>query len=151
MVEIEKEAFGDAALSKWELVPIIIHGKLFVLYKDDRPIGSLELMLDWENPKKAYIYALSIRKKYQGQGYGTKLIEKGLYYLANKKQIETVELTVDPENKPAVHIYKNKLGFEKTDIRNNFYGRGIDRWVMELNIKNYEEKEIETEKVEIAS
>lgn len=99
------------------------------------------MMLDWEEKDSAYIYGLSITEEYRNQGWGTKLFKYGLNYL-NKENIEQAELTVDPKNDAAIHVYREKLGFEITGFRENFYGKGKDRYYMTLDLSEYEKQQL---------
>ena len=140
LVDLETRTFREGGLTKWELVPLIQHGKLIVLFDEGEPIGLLELMTDWEDNDSAYVYALAIEEEYRNQGLGTKLIKYGMEILIEEGYSQA-ELTVDPENDPAIHVYRDKLGFEKTDYEKDVYGEGLDRYYMELDLADYEEQE----------
>ncbi|SDC74157.1 MULTISPECIES: GNAT family N-acetyltransferase [unclassified Candidatus Frackibacter] len=133
LVALEKEAFGSGGLNKWHLVPFINHGKVFVLYNDDEPIGLMEVMLDFDNRQLAYLFGLSIKTEYKNQGLGSKLFDYVLQWL-QKAGFKEVELTVDPNNEGAYHIYKDKFGFKKEEYRDEEYGRNEPRLVMKLNL-----------------
>lgn len=149
LVELETRTFRECGLSKWELVPLIQHGKLLVLFDDQDPIGFLELMNDWDDEDTAYLYALAIEEDYRNQGLGTKLIKSGIELLI-KDDYSKVSLTVDPDNEPAIHVYKDKLGFKKKKHENNVYGKGVDRYYMELNLAEYVKNE-DNDFIKIAS
>lgn len=136
LVDLETRTFRESGLSKWELVPLIQHGKLLVLFDGKEPVGFLELMNDWDNKDTAYVYALAIEEDYRNQGLGTKLIKSGIELLT-KEGYSKAKLTVDPENKPAIHVYRDKLGFEKKGYQKNVYGKGIDRYYMELDLADH--------------
>lgn len=140
LVELETRTFRDSGLSKWELVPLIEHGKLLVLFDKQEPVGLLELMNDWDNKDMAYVYALAIEEEYRNQGLGTKLIKSGMELLL-KDGYSKAKLTVDPDNKPAIHVYKDKLGFKKEKYEENVYGAGLDRYYLELDLADYEKDE----------
>lgn len=116
LVALETEAFGMGALNKWHLVPFINHGRVFVLYDQKEPIGLLELLRDFSNPNSAYIFGFSIKSEYNDQGLGTKLLDYTLNWLA-QQGFKRVELTVDPDNKAAYHLYKDKFGFKEEEYR----------------------------------
>ena len=149
LVELETRTFREGGLSKWELVPLIQHGKLLVLFDDKEPVGLLELMNDWDNEEAAYVYALAIEEEYRNQGLGTKLIKYGLELLI-EEGYSRAKLTVDPDNNPAIHVYQDKLGFKKTDYEEDVYGEGLDRYYMELELAEYD-KEKNDDLIKIAS
>lgn len=95
-------------------------------------------MLDWNDTKNAYIYGVSIKERYRNQGLGTKLLSHAVDFL-QQEGIQKIELTVDPENEQAIHVYK-KIGFEITDLQEDVYGRGIKRYFMEVKIDELNEE-----------
>lgn len=136
VVEIEAEAFGSGGMNEWHLVPFIRHGCVFILLMDNDIVGSAQYMLDWHQPKKAYMYGISILAKSRGKGLGTVLLQESFRQLADMG-IEQVELTVDPRNTSAVKVYQEKMGFAVAGFRHDEYGEGEDRIVMDLAINNY--------------
>jgi len=132
LVQLDKEAFGDGGMNEWHLVPIIRHGQVYVYKQDTEIIGSIQYLLDWDNPQKAYMVGVSIAKQSRGLGLGTELLNETLKIIF-RGNIDEVELTVDPTNAGAVKIYESKLGFKITDSRKNEYGEGEDRLVMMLS------------------
>ena len=141
LVQLDKEAFGEGGMNAWHLVPLIRHGRVYILKKDKEITGSIQYMLDWDSPRKAYMVGVSIAKELRGLGLGTKLLTKSLTALSNEK-IEEVELTVDPNNAGAVKVYESKLGFKVTHLRKNEYGEGEDRLVMLLSLANFAQKNV---------
>ncbi len=134
MVQLESEAFSHGGLNEWHLVPFIRHGRVYAALKNQEIVGLVQYMLDWDNPRKAYMMGVSIAKEVRGRGLGTEFIERSLQMLAGEN-IEEVELTVDPANIVAIRVYEGKLGFVAKGIRTNEYGKGEDRIVMILTIK----------------
>ncbi|MBM7623163.1 GNAT family N-acetyltransferase [Sporohalobacter salinus] len=133
LVQLEVDSFGIGGLNKWHLVPMINHGKVFVIYDDNKPIGLAETMRDFENPELVYLFGFLIHKEYRNQGLGTKLME---YILEQLKEegFRELELTVAPDNQPAYHLYKNKFGFKEEDYRKKEYGRDEPRLVMKVDL-----------------
>ena len=149
MVDLETRTFREGGLSKWELVPMIQHGKLLVLFDEQDPVGLLEFMNDWDNKDTAYVYALAIEEDYRNQGLGTKVIKCGIELLV-EAGYSKAKLTVDPDNDAAIHVYKDKLGFENKKYEKNVYGEGLERYYMELDLAEYDRDE-DNELIEIAS
>jgi len=131
LVQIETEAFGPGGLNVWYLEPLIRHGRVYVYRLDNEIVGLVHYMLDWDRPKKAYMVGVSISKESRGQGIGAKLLNESFVALS-QETIEEVELTVDLDNVAAVKLYESKLGFLVTDFRNDEYGEGEGRLVMQL-------------------
>jgi ribosomal-protein-alanine N-acetyltransferase len=133
LVQLEAEAFGQGGMNVWHLVPLIRHGRVYIVRKNQEVIGSVQYMLDWDSPQKAYMVGISISKESRGQGTGTKLLQASFAALV-KDNIKEVELTVDPNNVVAVKVYECKLGFVAGDFRDNEYGDGEGRLVMKLSL-----------------
>ena len=129
IVQIEAEAFGAGGLNEWILVPLIRHGRVFCLTQKGEILGSVQYMLDWDTPSRAYMVGVSITKAMRGRGLGTELLKESFIAL-NKDNIVEVELTVDRANTAAIEVYQRKLGFSVLDYRENEYGAGEHRLVM---------------------
>lgn len=139
MTEIEDESFEDGGLRKWELVPIIRHGRLIAMFDKGRPVGLLELMRDWDDPQSFYIYGVSVAKGYRNMGIGSKLLRYAFERFADKG-FKNAVLTVDPENRPAVHLYRDKFGFDVDGYRKELYEKKSDRFLMTLDIEEFSKK-----------
>lgn len=133
IVALEHEAFGHGGMNEWHLVPLIRHGRVFIAVKDYNIVGSVQYMLDWERPKRAYMYGIAMSKDWRGKGLGTTFLKETFRQLT-VGGIEEVELTVDPQNIPAIKVYQEKLGFSVTEFRKNEYGQGEDRMVMKVSL-----------------
>jgi len=129
IIALEAEAFGDGGLDEWNLLPLIRHGRVFVLEEDSLTAACIQYMKDWNDPSKAYAVGISVDKNRRGKGYGTELFRASMDILADEG-IKTVELTVDPENASAVAVYGRKLGFVISEERRDEYGEGVHRIVM---------------------
>jgi ribosomal-protein-alanine N-acetyltransferase len=135
LVKLETEAFGCGGMNEWHLVPLIRHGRVYISRREQEVIGLIQYMLDWNYPYKAYMVGVSIDKKWRGRGVGTELLKESFIRL-HQDNIEEIELTVDPQNTPAVTMYEKKLGFVTTELRDNEYGEGESRLVMKLTLSN---------------
>ncbi len=131
LVQLEREAFGVGGMNEWHLVPVIRHGRVFVIKDNDVVVGEVQYMLDWDKPGLAYLFGVSVASEVRGKGIGTELLINSIKSLFEDK-VTTVELTVEANNLAAIKVYKEKLGFEVTEFRENEYGPGQDRLVMVL-------------------
>jgi ribosomal-protein-alanine N-acetyltransferase len=136
LVQLEREAFGAGGLNEWHLVPFIRHGRIYVASEQQGAVGLIQYMRDWDNPRKAYLMGVSIAKEKRGQGLGTMLIRTSLQAL-KKENMEEVELTVNPDNRGAIKVYVEKLGFIAKCTRPDEYGAGENRLVMALSLRNF--------------
>ena len=137
IAELEKKNLGrESSINQWVIPVIIRYGKFIAAVNSDDDsdiIGVCEIIRDWEKEKSAFIHSFYIDEEYRNRGIGKKLLDKVIEILKND-DFRTVELTVDPDNKPAIHIYL-EAGFKKTGFRKSEYGRGVDRSLMSLKLK----------------
>lgn len=77
------------------------------IYNTKERIGKL-LLMDYKEPG-AYISHLSIKDKYQSNGYGNLLMKEALKRVASRG-VEGISLHVDMDNIGAIRFYK-RLGF----------------------------------------
>ncbi|VBB07053.1 acyl-coa n-acyltransferase [Lucifera butyrica] len=133
LVQLETEAFGAGGMNEWHLVPLIRHGRVYVIRENHEVVGAVQYMLDWDFPQRAYMVGVSISREVRGRGLGTKLLRESILALA-QDHIEQVELTVDPDNAAAIAVYEKKLGFQAVELRLDEYGSGENRLVMHLPV-----------------
>lgn len=136
LLKIEYEAFGNGGLNEWSMVPIVRHGRVFYIEENNLVLGCAQFMLDWNDRLRAYLIGVSISEAFHGKGYGTVLLQASMNTLS-EEGIESIELTVDPGNKPAIEVYQRKLGFVILETRNDEYGQGIHRLVMEKKLSAF--------------
>ncbi|TCO71484.1 GNAT family N-acetyltransferase [Marinisporobacter balticus] len=130
--------FGELGMDEWGLVPQIRHGNVFLLKRENKIIGLAILMRDWEDEKKCYLFDYAIAQDLQGRGLGYEfllIICKEL----QKQGFEEICLTVDVENKPAIKLYQDKLGFKIVSFSKDEYGKDQDRYIMHLDLDQIEE------------
>lgn len=133
LVEMDREAFGSGGMNEWHLVPLIRHGRVFAIRREGEIVGAIQYMLDWDEPYKAYLVGVSVRRQWQGKGVGTQLLTESFRHLI-RYGLKEVELTVAPENTRAVKLYETKFGFVTTGFRKAEYGEGEDRLVMKCRL-----------------
>ena len=118
---------GEHHIRRW-LETIFEDGYNAVTWHEDRAVGHATLVPDEggktnghqgvEEPKDgepAYELAIFVLQAYQRAGIGTHLLEGLLGYGASQG-VETVWLTVERWNRPAVALYE-RVGFEVVDSR----------------------------------
>ena len=134
--KLEKRNLGSkASINRWVIPVIIRYGKLIVAQKgknDPDIIGVCELIRDWEYKNKVFVFSFYIDRDYRKKGVGRKLLGKVVDILKDEGFAE-VELTVDPDNESAVGLYR-RFGFKKVALRENEYGRGVNRDLMRLEL-----------------
>jgi len=136
LIELQKEAFGDLGLDKGTLPLMIRCGRVFILKKDNKVIGSAEFMKDWSDPKCAFLVGFSISEEEKQKGRGKYFMKEILNRLPG--QLKTVRLTTSSENEAALGLYK-QLGFEEVGFWKDAYGAGEDRLVLELHLRGLDE------------
>ncbi len=134
IVEIEKRAFGEGGLhNEWLLVPFIRYGRVFIARIDDEIVGCAQFIRKWNSSETAYFYGISMLPEYRGGGLGTVFLRE-ILSLIKIDGIQRVILSVSPQNKTAIYIYRNKIGFVEKSFAPNEYGCGEDRLIMELKL-----------------
>lgn len=131
MIELEREVFGaHGAVDEWGLVPIARYGRLVLMREegDEKPVAVCELLRDYNQPDKAYIYGFYVRGDKQGKGYG-KILFDFVFGLLLRDRFQEVCLTVNPTNTAAVKLYE-RVGFAIAEMRSSEYGEGSDRYFM---------------------
>ena len=130
--KLEVDNLGrEAAINQWQLPVIIRYGRFIVAENENEEIiGVCEMLRQWEQPLDAFIHSFYIVEKYRCRGIGKNLLENVIDIL-KKEGFKSVQLTVDPGNKPAMGLY-GRFGFKKKQLKIGEYGEGHDRFLLEL-------------------
>ncbi|MCG9480081.1 MAG: GNAT family N-acetyltransferase [Actinomycetia bacterium] len=131
--QMETDSFGvEAAANQWLLPVIINYGRVVVAIRQNKIIGVCLAFRDWNDSFIAFIHSFHIHKDCRGQGWGDQFFIQ-VIKLFKADKIKRVQLTVDPQNRPAVELYK-KHGFSTQKVKKDEYGSGHDRLAMELKL-----------------
>ncbi|MDR2790761.1 MAG: ribosomal protein S18-alanine N-acetyltransferase [Campylobacteraceae bacterium] len=130
LCEIENEAFdkNSYALSCKNFLYHIGKNQLFISKIDDKIAGYI-LLLTRKKSSKARIYSIAVKKEFQQQGIGKKLLEESFAW-TKKSGKKAVSLEVNAANFSAVKLYE-KAGFVKIKILANYYPDGANAIRME--------------------
>jgi ribosomal protein S18 acetylase RimI-like enzyme len=109
----------------------------FLAVEDGVPLGTIGAFIQEESDKRiAHIVGVFVIKKARGKGIGSKLLGAVLNKIRQDSSIQTVQLTVNKEQIPAVRLYE-KFGFQITGEESQKMGDGNDHpvYLMELVLK----------------
>ncbi|MDP2892263.1 MAG: GNAT family N-acetyltransferase [Bacillota bacterium] len=133
LLDIERDAFGEEGMNKWDIVPFIRYGRVYTMMDGKAVLGAAYFMRDWNMHDKAYLVGIAMRSDMRGRELGTHLLKQALAQLA-KEGLGKVELAVDPGNLYAISVYREKLGFYECGQRSAEYGPGEDRQLMNTDL-----------------
>lgn len=129
VLEIEQSLFPNDAWSvemfKDELAEVPLSRYVVIAELDNRIIGYASLRFVGS---QGDINTIAIREVFQQKGFGKQLLQH-LLTVAKEKGVREIFLEVRVDNQLAIELYR-KAGFEKLDLRRNYYGTGIDGIVM---------------------
>ena len=127
---IEKQDFGEGALSDYVIIPLMRHGRIYTAVdEEDVAIASAYFLRDMYDAELAYLLSVAVLPEFKGYDVGIALLD---YAFSDIKElgIKKVQLTVDPGNFNALSIYREKLGFLVVENAPDEYGTGDERLVM---------------------
>ncbi|WP_452221207.1 GNAT family N-acetyltransferase [Lacinutrix salivirga] len=133
IIVIEKQLFKTDSYPAFVVRQLFdISGNYFLVAKHKNEIigyiiGGLNTY-----EKRGWILSLGVHEKARGKGLGKKLTEQ-LIKVLKPYNINEVALTVYPDNKPAITIYRN-LGFKGDSILDNYFFDNGQRIVMSKTI-----------------
>ena len=85
-----------------------------IVFADDDNIVGAALVRDLDEEPDCYdLQEFMIDRRFQNRGYGTKALNLILELLAAERKYECVEVCVNKEDAPALHVYE-KAGFVDT-------------------------------------
>ncbi len=129
--KVDKEIFGTICYPLFVLRQFYeITTGLFVVAENRRKeiIGYSLGHLDAET-RTGWVMALAVKDTYRGRGVGLELTSH-LLERFKERSANLIKLTVHPENRSAITLYR-KLGFRAAETEDNYFGNGEPRLVME--------------------
>lgn len=99
---------GESLIKAEEFLKASIpSGLQFVATIDEKVVGQIGMHVE-KNPRCAHIGAIGmmVHRDYQGQGIGSKLLEKILELADDYLMLRRIELTVFTSNEAAINLYK---------------------------------------------
>ncbi len=132
---LEKKNLGrEVSINEWVIPVIIRYGKIILIKKNKNGeiMGVCEMVKKWSDRDTAFIHSFYINKEYRRLGIGKKFLI-GIINILKRDKLKYVELTIDPGNRAACSLYK-RLGFTVKEVRNNEYGKDVNRYLMILKL-----------------
>lgn len=115
--------FGHSALDEFGFVPLLRHGNVYLLTNEHKNTDPWDGIFyeSWSDPKMAYLFDYAIAEELQGMSLGYEFLTILIRDLADLG-FERLQLTVDVNNKPALRLYSDKIGFNPVRMSMNEYG-----------------------------
>jgi ribosomal protein S18 acetylase RimI-like enzyme len=128
--QLELEAYGDHAYSYVVLRQFLdMTGELFQVCRDaNGNVIAYGVIARSINQDSGWFHSLVVSTAHQRKGIGTELSEK-LLNKADSHSLKELFLTVEPDNKTAISLYK-KLGFIDVKFEPHYYGKNEGRIIM---------------------
>ena len=131
LIAVDIEAFGKLAYPAFVLRQLFdVHGDCWLVADHAHGLAGYALSAPTLNRDTGWLLALAVSEDFRGHGYGRQLLLESLKILRGNG-IHNLQLTVEPNNIPAMSLYR-KEGFEIKEVKKNYLGPGEDRIVMGL-------------------
>jgi len=135
VLKLEKALFPIDAWSEElfleELAEVSISRDVSVAVLDSQIVGYASLRFVG---KQGDVNTVAVASNQQGKGIGTALMD-WLESQAALRNVREIFLDVRSDNEPAIKMYASR-GYERVDIRRNYYGNTIDANVMRKRVAN---------------
>ena len=115
LVQMESASFDEnGALDVFELIALLRHARVYVAVEDDRIIGSVYFMRNFDNPDKVFLHSINVTNPEVTPNLGVSLLNIAFTDMQTFG-IKVVEVNVDPANYKALKVYREQLGFVACD------------------------------------
>jgi len=135
VLKLEKALFPIDAWSEElfleELAEVSISRDVSVAVLDSQIVGYASLRFVGN---QGDVNTVAVASNQQGKGIGTALMD-WLESQAALRNVREIFLDVRSDNEPAIKMYASR-GYERIDIRRNYYGNTIDANVMRKRVAN---------------
>ena len=135
LCKLEIENLGkEASVNQWVIPVLIRYGLVTIAEKvpEMEIAGVCQVIRSYRDPCAAFIHSFYIRPRLRGRHIGSMLLAKVLEKVRSDG-FDSIYLTVDEENLPAVSLYKS-AGFRRKSVLNDEYGEGVHRVLYALEL-----------------
>lgn len=130
LVDLDRDAFAGDGLTTSNLSLLAIAGRVYALKSGDDILADA-IILPTCTPNLALLFSFAVLSHRRSQGLGRQLMGHLLPELA-KQGWKRLQLTVDPANGPAVHLYTRVFSFRQIDDLPDCLGPGKRRLLLEI-------------------
>jgi ribosomal-protein-alanine N-acetyltransferase len=132
---IEADLFPIDAWTKelflGELLQVSISRDVSVAVLDSQIVGYASFRYVG---KQGDVNTVAVSKDQQGKGFGTALMD-WLESQATLRNVREIFLEVRSDNEAAIKMYASR-GYERIDVRRNYYGNTIDANILRKRVAN---------------
>lgn len=125
---LEKSVSGTklffAFTSEGEIRDYIRKSRVYIILLGSKPVGVVAY--EMKGSDYAQIEGVIVRPEHQGKGIATKAVG---FALGKLEGVKRLDLTVHPENTPAIRLYE-KFGFKTESRKENYFGDGEPRLIL---------------------
>ena len=132
---LDKEVFDDLAYSMHYLRTFYnLFSSTWYVADHGGELAGYALVGPSSDKSGAWLLGLAVSGRHQGRGLGSELMAKAME-MFDKARVPKAYITVRPDNAAAYHLYQ-KFGFRQVgEERENYYGNGERRKVLERSMK----------------
>ncbi len=130
---LEREAFPADAQTAPNLALMARAGEVWIARHPDDGIVGEAILIGGVGQLRAFLFSLAVTRSWRRRGVGFMLMHAILESLA-ARGVKSLELTVDPENQPALGLYLSKLGCESAEFLHDHFGPGRHRRLLRKNL-----------------
>merc|ERR1712168_386408 len=110
--------------------------------EDGKLVGYvLAKMEDQENPEDqtphGHITSLAVRRSHRRLGIAKKVMDQACMSMVENFGAKYVSLHVRVGNRAALHLYKNTLKFDVSEVEPKYYADGEDAYAMKRDLTNF--------------
>ncbi len=108
---IEADAFGENGLPADNISLMTVPGWIYLLREGKTATAEAILFGNLGDPG-AFLFSLAVARDFRGEGRGSFLLDFILDRLKSRG-VPYLDLTVNPRNRNAVHLYRERFGFQR--------------------------------------
>jgi ribosomal protein S18 acetylase RimI-like enzyme len=135
LCRLEIENLGEeASINQWVIPVLIRYGLVTIAEKlpENKIAGVCQVMRSYNQASSAFIHSFYVRLHLRRMHIGKTLLSAVLDKVS-LDGFNKIQLTVDPENEPALSLYKS-AGFRKVSVLKDEYGEGVHRDLYALEL-----------------
>jgi len=134
IIEVDRKEWGHGGVNYYFLSPVITNAGYIIILLFEKNLAGYAIFISTLTPFTQFLFDFVLLKQFRGKKLAPYFLASTISLLNQCYNVKDIQLTVSPENKSALHIYKGIFGMKLEKKYLDYYGKDEHRYLLNGNI-----------------